>query len=86
MANPLGNVCEKLTHMHMVMYTWWCWHIYKGGGVYKGGDVHFGAFGKMNYLFSIASDANSCGWHIGSRVKKIEEKGFRSHCLTVTGR
>ena len=18
-----------LTHIHMVMYTWWCWHIYK---------------------------------------------------------
>jgi len=22
-----------LTHMHMVVYTWCCWHIYKGGGV-----------------------------------------------------
>ena len=30
MANPLKNVCEKLTHIHMVMYTWWCWHICKG--------------------------------------------------------
>ena len=19
-----------LTHIHMVMYTWWCWYIYKG--------------------------------------------------------
>ena len=19
-----------LTHLHMVVYTWWCWHIYKG--------------------------------------------------------
>ena len=19
-----------LTHIHMVMYTWWCWHICKG--------------------------------------------------------
>ena len=19
-----------LTHMHMVVYTWWCWHICKG--------------------------------------------------------
>ena len=19
-----------LTHIHMVVYTWWCWHIYKG--------------------------------------------------------
>jgi hypothetical protein len=20
-------------HIHMVMYTWWCWHIFKGGEV-----------------------------------------------------
>ena len=32
----------------------------------------FGAFGKMECLFSIAPDANSCGWHIGARVEKIE--------------
>ena len=19
-----------LTHMQLVVYTWWCWHIYKG--------------------------------------------------------
>ena len=19
-----------LTHIHMMVYTWWCWHIYKG--------------------------------------------------------
>ena len=30
MANPLENDCEKLTHIHIVVYTWWCWHIYKG--------------------------------------------------------
>ena len=30
MTNPLENVCEKLTRIHMVVYTWWCWHIYKG--------------------------------------------------------
>jgi hypothetical protein len=23
-----------LTHMHMVIYTWWCWHISEGGGVW----------------------------------------------------
>ena len=62
MTNPLGNDYEKLTHIHMVVYTWWCWHIYKG------------AFGKMECLFSIAPDANSCGWHIGARVKKLEVK------------
>jgi hypothetical protein len=22
-----------LTHLHMMVYTWWCWHIYKGEGV-----------------------------------------------------
>ena len=22
-----------LTHIHMMMYTWWCWHIYKGDDV-----------------------------------------------------
>ena len=22
-----------LTHIYMVVYTWWCWHIYKGGEV-----------------------------------------------------
>ena len=33
MANPLDNVCEKLTHIHMVVYTWSCWHIYKGDEV-----------------------------------------------------
>ena len=34
----------------------------------------FGAFGKMECLFSIATDANSCGWLIGARVKKLEVK------------
>ena len=29
MANPLENVCEKLAHIHMVVHTWWCWHICK---------------------------------------------------------
>ena len=32
------------------------------------------AFGKMECLFSIAPDANSCGWHIRARVKKLEVK------------
>ena len=29
-TNPLENICEKLTHIHMVVHTWWCWHICKG--------------------------------------------------------
>jgi len=32
-ANPLENDCEKITHIHMVVYTWWCWHIYEGNEV-----------------------------------------------------
>ena len=23
-------IVKMLTHIHMVEYTWWCWHIYKG--------------------------------------------------------
>ena len=26
-------IVKMLTHIHMVVYTWWCWHIYKGGEV-----------------------------------------------------
>jgi hypothetical protein len=22
-------VVKMLTHLHMMVYTWWCWHIYK---------------------------------------------------------
>jgi len=24
---------KMLTHLHIVVYTWWCWHICKGGSV-----------------------------------------------------
>ena len=23
-------IVKMLTHIHMVVYTWWCWHIFKG--------------------------------------------------------
>ena len=23
-------IVKMLTHIHMVVHTWWCWHIYKG--------------------------------------------------------
>ena len=29
-ANPLKMFVKMLTHLHLVVYTWWCWHIYKG--------------------------------------------------------
>jgi hypothetical protein len=31
-------IMKMLTHMHMVVYTWWCWHIYKGEEVGVGID------------------------------------------------
>jgi len=48
-----------LTHLHKVVYTWWCWHIYKGGGVPKverGGVPS--AFEKIKCIFSIAPVGN----------------------------
>jgi len=45
-----------LTHLHMVVYTWWCWHICKGGGVARvERGVGFDAFEKIKCIFSIAS-------------------------------
>ena len=29
MANPLKMIVKMLTHIHIAVYTWWCWHIYK---------------------------------------------------------
>ena len=26
-------IVKMLTHKHMVVYTWWCWYIYKGDEV-----------------------------------------------------
>ena len=69
MANILWEMIVKmLIHIHMVVYTWWCWHIYKGGGV--------GAFGKMECLFSITPDANSwwlAHWSKGEEVRSENE-------------
>ena len=38
MVNSLKMIVKMLTHIHMVVYTWWCWHIYKGDEV--GVDVN----------------------------------------------
>ena len=37
----------------MVVYTWWCWHIYKGGGVCRVemGLGHSALSGKWNAYF-----------------------------------
>ena len=26
-------IVKMLTHIHIVVYTWWCWHIYKADKV-----------------------------------------------------
>ena len=31
-------IVKMLTHIHIMVYTWWCWHIYKADEV--GVDVH----------------------------------------------
>ena len=72
-----------LTHIHMVVYTWWCWHIYKGGGVCRGEmgfgslsirrfscEAGFDVFEKMECLFSIMPDANS--WWLAHWCKDEE--------------
>ena len=28
--NPLKMIVKMLTHMHLVLFTWSCWHICKG--------------------------------------------------------
>ena len=33
MVNSLKMIVKMLTHIHIVVYTWWCWHIYKGDEV-----------------------------------------------------
>ena len=31
-------IVKMLTYIHIVVYTWWCWHIYKGDEVGVGVD------------------------------------------------
>ena len=31
-------IVKMLTHIHIVVYTWWCWNIYKGDEVGVDGD------------------------------------------------
>jgi len=53
---------KMLTHLQMVVYTWWCWQICKGGGVSRvergvGSSLPekikciFGAFEKLSAYF-----------------------------------
>ena len=31
--NPLKIIVKMLTHMHRMLFTWYCWHICKGESV-----------------------------------------------------
>ena len=42
-------IVKMLTHMHMVLFTWWCWHICKGEGV--GVDVDVDQLGEVRKIF-----------------------------------
>ena len=53
--NPLKMIVKMLTHMHMVLFTWCCWHICKGEGV--GVDVD--QLGKQERLFGVL---RKLGW------------------------
>jgi hypothetical protein len=45
-----------LTHLHMMVYIWWCWHICKGEGV----GVDFDQLGEERdfLVFSKLSDGS----------------------------
>ena len=42
-----------LTDMHMMVYTWWCWHICKGEGV----EVDVDQLGKARKVLRCSSEA-----------------------------
>jgi hypothetical protein len=43
---------EMLTHIHMVVYTWWCWHICKGEVV----EVELDQLGEEKMVFWCTSN------------------------------
>jgi hypothetical protein len=50
---PLVKMFVKmLTHLHMMVYTWWCWHICKGEGV----EVDFVQLGEEREVFRCSPD------------------------------
>ena len=47
---------KMLTGMHMVVYTWWCWHICKGEGVGVGVDVDVDQLEEERKVFRCSSN------------------------------
>ena len=67
---------KLLTHLHIVVYTWWCWHICKGRGVPRverglACEAGFNAFEKNKCIFYITPMGN---------LEKSRE------CFSLTGR
>ena len=50
--NPLKMIVKMQTHMHIVLFTWCCWHIYKGERV--GVDVY--QLGEARKVFRCSSE------------------------------
>ena len=50
--NPLKMIVKKLTHMHIVLFTWCCWHICKGKGV----EVDVDRLGEARKAFRCSSE------------------------------
>ena len=46
-------IVKMLTHLHMLVHTWWCWHTLRRRWSLKGREG-FGVFEKMKCIFSIA--------------------------------
>ena len=57
-------IVKMLTHIHMVVYTWWCWHICKGEEV--GVDVD-----QLGDVTKARGVQNSTGGVSARRVRTV---------------
>ena len=80
MANILWEMIVKmLTHIHMMVYTWWCWHIYKGGacrvemGLGLGGIRRFRENGMPIFYYAGCKFLCLAHWSKGEEVRSENE-------------
>jgi hypothetical protein len=80
---PLEKCCEKLTHVHKVVSTWWCWHICKGEEVGEEEEV------KPGSECCPRGTAPCCPVHChtsgGDRLVEAKSKGWSWHHHVVSG-
>ena len=74
---------KMLTHLHMVMYTWWCWHIRKLGGIQRfwENEVRIlywigGKFGEVAGVFLAEKPSSNAG--VGSTWRWTRASGALS--------